>query len=130
MQCTAVPFIARLRRRLVASVWLFALLMLAKSAAATSCLTDGIATVAAVAGVSASAAADDGAALIVADDGDSAPCWHGGAAGCHCSCAHGVALPVVSDAFGSIIASSSPLRFDRARFASSPQKTALRPPIS
>src|SRR3569623_139045 len=128
MPRTAAPLIARLRRRLVTSVWLFAFLVLAKSALAASCSADGLAAGSAAAAVAVSVGIqDDG--IVNADDGAGAPCWHDGAAGCHCSCAHGAALPVDDGLVASTAVPSAPPRFARAPFVSSPRKTALRPPI-
>lgn len=127
MQRPAIPLIARLRRRLVASAWLFAFLMLAKSVLATGCLTDGLDAAPASPGVSMSMTGHDSPPIV--DDGD-ALCAHAGTGGSHCACAHGVALPLAGDVMDLTAAPSSIAVFDRARFASSPQKTALRPPIS
>ena len=127
MQRPAIPLIARLRRRLVASAWLFAFLMLAKSVLATGCLTDGLDVAPASMGISMAAAGHDSPLSV--DDGD-AFCAHAGTAGSHCACAHGVALPLAGGVMDLTAAPSSLAVFDRARFASSPQKTVLRPPIS
>lgn len=128
MQRAAIPLIARLRRRLVASAWLFAFLMLAKSALVMNCLTDGLDTTSTSTTVSMTSA-DHTDRLPIADDAD-ALCAHAGAAGSHCSCAHGVALPVVGDVMDSAATPASLAVFDRTHFVSSPQKTALRPPIA
>ena len=128
MSPASPALIARLRRRLTTAVWLLALLVLAKSALATSCLGDGVASSGTVASISA-AAHDQGAAPLL-DDNDDAPCWHGGAGGCHCACAHGLGLPVADAVMHAMGSPSSPPQSSHAAFLSSARQTALRPPIA
>jgi len=110
-------------------VWLFALVVLGKTVLATSCVADGLRSVS-VASAAVSSQADDGSQ--VADDGDddAAACWHSGAGGCHCSCAHGVALPVAEVAVRTAVAPAQPPRVSHPDFISSPQPSVLRPPIA
>lgn len=125
---SAAPLIARLRRRLVTSAWLFAFLVLAKSLLATSCVADGLAASAPAGAASSVEAWDDGLSMD-GDDGE-APCWHGGAAGCHCSCVHGIALPADAITLPSAFVPSSSLDIVDVAFASSRQGAELRPPIA
>ncbi|WP_395682942.1 hypothetical protein [Dokdonella sp.] len=122
----APPLIARLRRRLLASAWLFAFLVLGKFALATTCAGDGLAA-APTAGVEASASGS--ADVAAAADADEGPCWHGGSGGCHCACAHGVVLPTSIVVADSAALPLSPQALP-AVFVSSAQKTELRPPIA
>ncbi|HOV59362.1 MAG TPA: hypothetical protein PLN91_15895 [Rhodanobacteraceae bacterium] len=111
-------------------MWLFALVVLGKTVLAASCVADGLRAVS-VTSAAVSIHADDGTQT-VADDGDddAAACWHSGAGGCHCSCAHGVALPVAEIAVRTALAPAQPPRVSHADFVSSPQPSVLRPPIA
>ncbi len=131
MQRSAAPLISRLRRRLATCVWLFALVVLGKTVLAASCVADGLRSVS-VAGATVSVQAADDGTIAVADDGDddAAACWHSGAGGCHCSCAHGVALPVAEFAVQTAAAPAQPPQIGHGDFVSSPQPSVLRPPIS
>jgi hypothetical protein len=126
MPRAALPLIARLRRRLLTSAWLFAFLVLGKFALATTCAGDGLAA-APAAGVEALASGSAGVAAVA--DADDGPCWHGGSGGCHCACAHGVVLPT-----SIVVAEPAALPLSPQAlpvvFVSSAQKTELRPPIA
>lgn len=89
MILNAPPLLTRLRRRLVAMTWLFALLVLAKASFATVCLTDGLSS--APAAITVAADANDAPVAPLLDD-EKGLCWHGGTQGCHCSCVHGTAI--------------------------------------
>ena len=108
------PLLARLRRRSLGAVILFALLFATKLAFATVCLTDGVSD----AGVSA---------FVVDADGEQA-CPHPG--GCHCACGHATPLPssVVSTA-GSVLAPSIFHRYSED-YVALPTPSLLRPPIA
>ena len=127
--------ITRLRRRLATSVWVFALLVMSKLVASPLCQMDGVKP-------GASAPSDSSVVLVVdatahddafdADDNadDDGPCWHAGAGGCHCSCAHGVPLPSVPTlSIFSAMPGALP-KFGSPDFPPAPRSTTLRPPIA
>ncbi len=127
MSSSARPLIARLRRRLATCACLLALLVLVKGAYATTCAADGIpvpspaaAVVSTDAGAHATASADDGGA----------PCWHDGAGGCHCACAHASALPPTADPMQAAIMLRIPTVFSVPHSAVPPPRNDLRPPIA
>lgn len=126
MSSPALPLIARLRRRLLTSAWLFAFLVLGKFALATTCAADGLAPPPTTAVEESAFGSADVAAVADADEG---PCWHGGSGGCHCACAHGVVLPTSPVVADSAALPLSPQALP-AVFVSSAQKTELRPPIA
>jgi len=63
-------------------------------------------------------------------DPESGPCWHGGAGGCHCACAHAVTL--LPDLAVVATLASGAQRFPSAlcHLHGAPQDDALRPPIA
>ncbi|MEO8671144.1 MAG: hypothetical protein ABI411_07495 [Tahibacter sp.] len=121
----------RLRRRLVAVTWVFALLVLSKAVFATVCLTDGLADASAAAiTISAVEASSAGHPLPPVGPDESDNCWHAGLGGCHCACVHVTALPTVEWALLPLQALT--LSFPR-RFAALPvsrRDDPLRPPIA
>ncbi len=125
MVSASTPLIARLRRRLRACVGLFAFLVMAKAVLATSCLIDG-----ATEAVAGSRAASATLLLSATDSGDDGACWHDGAAGCHCACAHGVALPSAAHAVVPVPALRAIPVTLPLRFVSSSPGSLLRPPIA
>lgn len=118
------PLIARLRHRLAAMVWLLAFVVLAKGALGALCLVDG------------AAPANDGTQIVVAEataahaDDDGAPCWHAGNGGCHCTCVHASAIPVVALDWLALPASSARIPLPPATAHPIPIAPALRPPIA
>lgn len=122
------PLIARLRHRLTAVTWLFALLMVMKVAFATACLTDG-----APAGGDLVIEAKSQVDSLASGESPGAGlghCWHAGASGCHCSCAHGLAIPSI--AAGVVEASTQSTDYRRG-FTTPPSIAVdqeLRPPIA
>lgn len=129
MTSTSRPFKSRVRRRVLAVVWLLALLVVCQSAVAALCLADGVGAGTEPATVDAASALAS-ASPIAHDDADAAPCWHGGSGGCHCACGHSATLPAVPASWNvarfetvvpsSIAASGKPIRL----------ATDLRPPIA
>jgi hypothetical protein len=119
------PLIARLRHRLVTTVWLLAFVVLTKGLLTSLCMTDGLGgpdpTTATLVATSSDVAAH-------ADDG--ASCWHAGSGGCHCTCLHASALPMIASAWA-----AAPMS-DARMVASVPRPhhillpPSLRPPIA
>ena len=122
------PLISRLRGRLATIVWLLAFVVLAKGTLAALCVVDG----AAAAGDSVQVVQASAAEAVAAhdDDGDGATCWHAGSGGCHCTCVHASAIPVVALAWQALPASSA--RIPQPPAASHPIliAPAFRPPIA
>lgn len=116
------------RMRVSRRAWLLvALALLVKLATATACLLDGPSF--------ASAPADRGDAthLVLATSADAAaeaPCALDEAGGCHCACAHAMALPTATFAVGSI--TILPSYIPQPPVAPSPRTAVspLRPPIA
>jgi hypothetical protein len=108
------PLLARLRRRSVGVVILFALLFATRLAFATVCMTDG--------------GSDMGVSAFVVDaDGEQA-CPHPG--DCHCACGHATPWPAgMLSVAGSAPAPSTFHRYAEGRVAS-PMPSLLRPPIA
>jgi hypothetical protein len=130
MNRSPTPLIARLRRRLVASVWLFALLVLAKSAVATACMTDDLATTEKASVTVSDRAADTAVTSPAVDDTASESCLDAGGSDCHCACAHAFAMSLAYPGW-SIDATATPHDASRVqRHAAAPRSTTLRPPIS
>ena len=131
MSRSPTPLIARLRRRLVTSVWLFALLVLAKSTFATACLTDGLATSENVSVAVSDRAADKViASATIDEDAAKAGCLDTGSGDCHCACAHAFAMSPTHAGWsiGAIAMHHDAWRAQRHDAA--PCSTTLRPPIS
>ncbi|HEX7915796.1 hypothetical protein [Rudaea sp.] len=120
--------IARLRRHLAAVMWLAVFVMLAKVSIATACLTDG--PRAEPSSSTAVVVADASAAGSSADDDAAFACWHAAQGGCHCSCAHGSALPIADVGLvpmqfrGVVFSEAVPAPLLTAR------EPVLRPPIA
>ncbi len=108
------PLLARLRRRSIGAVILFALLFATRLAFATVCMTDGV--------------GDMGVSAVVVDaDGEQA-CPHPG--GCHCACGHATPLPAtVLPTSGSVPAPSTFHRYSE-EYVALPTPSLLRPPIA
>ena len=130
------PLITRLRRRLATSVWVFALLVLGKLAAASVCQVDGFPP--------GAGSVSDGVVQVIVvdacphddayddndDSDDEGTCWHVGAGGCHCSHAHGVPVPEVPVLhLLSVKPEALPTLVD-ADFPLVPPGNPLRPPIA
>jgi hypothetical protein len=122
----APPLITRLRRRIAATAWLFALVVLAKATMATACMGDGTAEpTVATAGIVDAVAAHSASP---ADDDDI--CFHAGSTGCHCACAHGAALAVDATTVIAPLLASTPLPSISSLALLAPRSTTLRPPIA
>jgi hypothetical protein len=125
MSVAARPLISRLRPRLFALVWLLALAIVGKSVFASACLADGL-IAPAESGVASVQVSPDAAA----HEDDAAACWHSGAGGCHCSCVHASAVPLVAAAWtGAPLGKTllpAPADSSRQRLI----LPSLRPPIS
>lgn len=128
--------LSRLRPRLAAAAWLFALLVMAKATLAAACFNDappGLPSSNGEAFVSSSISpASSHADVVVSatlESGDDA-CWHDGTGGCHCACAH--AAPIAGT--GDRIAAVAPLPAEFAAVPAFPvparREPALRPPIA
>jgi hypothetical protein len=120
--------LARLRRRLTAVTWLFALLLLAKAGVAMACAADGLAQHESEISASLVEAPQLSDANVNPADADS--CWHEGGGGCHCACAHAapmngsrVSIAPVATATVEFPATHAPAVFAR-------REPALRPPIA
>ncbi len=106
---------------------MFAGVLLIKAMLASACVTDGWVTANTV---TPPASASTDAAPSPWDTGDDGACWHAGAVGCHCGCAHASALPVPGLALRPAVplddapATVQPLKL---RY---PCATELRPPIA
>jgi len=125
---TATPsLIARLRRRLAASAWLFAFVLAAKSVLAIGCAADGL--VADTTSTTAAVFADASVAHDAEHDGAGFPA-HDGHAGCHCSCAHSSTLPIAGSAWN--LASAAAAQFPPISHLHLPAdpRAELRPPIA
>lgn len=131
MSRSPTPLITRLRRRLVTSVWLFALLVLAKSAVATACMTDDLATTEKVSIAASDRAADTAVASPAGDDtAASEGCPDAAGGDCHCACAHAFAMSLAYSGW-SIDATAAPHDAWRdQRHDVAPRSTTLRPPIT
>jgi hypothetical protein len=133
MSRSPTPLIARLRRRLVTSVWLFALLVLVKSTFATACLTDGLATSDKVS-VSVSDRAADTATTAIAsptvdDDATQAGCWDSASGNCHCACAHASPMSLMHTGWSVGTVAMHHAAWRDQRHDAAPRSTTLRPPI-
>ncbi|HEY0230239.1 MAG TPA: hypothetical protein VGC55_03210 [Dokdonella sp.] len=129
--------LSRLRARLGATAWLFALLVMAKATLATACFDDGMpvpapANTGALTFPVASeiSAHTDAVVSATLESGSGESCWHDGPGGCHCACAHAAPMAGSCGRFAAI-----PLA--GAEFASAPafpllarREPALRPPIA
>ena len=99
MSLPASPFMTRVRRRLAATTWLLALLVVAKVALASACPMDA-GNAAAMVSLGSAIAADVSAASEIAapsldeQGGD----WglHGSTGDCHCACAHASPLSMAN----------------------------------
>ena len=133
MSRTTIPLIARLRRRLVTSVWLFALLVLAKSTFATACLTDGpVVPDNASIGVPDRATDVANAAIVssaTASDASESGCWDSPTGTCHCACAHATPMPLMPTGCCIATAATHHDAWRDQRHDAAPRSTTLRPPI-
>ena len=117
------PLIARLRRRLVTTVWLLALVVLGQSALASLCLADGLTPADQGSALAVENSVADTATLSSSDHGI-ALCWHAGSGGCHCVCMHGLALPVIASDWA-----SAPLQGAHIGPPAAPSRNILLPPL-
>lgn len=133
MPASPVPLMHRLRRYLRVVALLCVGLVVMKSGVAALCAAEAFA---APLSAAVSAGLDAGADLAVdnvaaaAADAETGPCWHSGAGGCHCACAHVMTLlPALSIVAGP---ASGAQRFSAAPclLRGAPQDDALRPPIA
>ncbi|WP_313919598.1 hypothetical protein [Tahibacter sp.] len=138
MPASPSPLIHRLRRYLRVVALLCVGLVVMKSGVAALCAAEAFAAPQPAAVSAGLAGADlagadldaDSDVAVAAADAGTGPCWHGGAGGCHCACAHVMtllpALAVVA------VPESGAQRFSAAPCAlrGAPQDDALRPPIA
>ena len=131
MSRSAPPLIARLRHRLTAATWLFAFLMLMKGALSVGCAMDGLPD------GSPSATGNPhqselGGSIVQATTGtgSGADCWLADSGGCHCSCAHGLAIPSAANGVSASIVPSAVLASTEPAPPLRCLGTALRPPIA
>lgn len=133
MSRPTTPLIARLRRRLATSVWLFALLVLAKSTFATACLTDGPAVSDKTSASVSDRATDAASTAIVSStaDGDAseAGCWDSPNGTCHCACAHASPMPLTHTGCSIATTATHHDAWRDQRHDAAPRSTTLRPPI-
>ena len=124
MVVSAPPLITRLRRRIAATAWLFAFVVLAKAAVSTACMGEGTAESVATAGV-----VDSVTALLESASDSDDNCFHAGSTGCHCACAHGAVLAVDATTIIPSLLESIPLPSISSLALLAPRSTTLRPPI-
>jgi len=130
------PLLSRLRPRLAAVAWLFALLVMAKATLAAACfneaapgspLSNGEAFVSS--SISPASSHVDAVVSATLESGADA-CWHDGAGGCHCACAHAAPIARASDG----ITALAPRPAEFAPIPAFPiparREPALRPPIA
>jgi hypothetical protein len=108
------PLLARLRRRSIGAVILFALLFATKLAFATVCMTDG--------------ASDMGASAVVVDTDGEQACPHPG--GCHCACGHATPLPASALPPVGPVPAPSTFHHYSEDYVALPTPSLLRPPIA
>ena len=128
MNASTPTLIAHFRRRIVASAWLFAFLVLAKAVVVTACLTDDIDVSSSLATTSTIDSAVQPA--LGADSDSDGGCWHAGSTGCHCACAHGSALLADSLTTGASHSGPTLLPPIAPREFAAPRSATLRPPIA
>jgi hypothetical protein len=116
---------------LATSVWLFALLVLAKSAVATACMTDDLAATEKVSVTASDRAADIAVdSPTVEDAAANEGCAGTGGGDSHCACAHAFAMSLTYSGW-SLDATATPHDASCVqRHAVAPRSTTLRPPIS
>jgi hypothetical protein len=123
MSLAAPPLIARLRRRLVTTVWLLALVVLGQSTLASLCLADGLTLADQDSALTVEKPVVD-ATTLAGPDHATGPCWHAGSGGCHCVCMHGLALPVIASDWA-----ASLLPAAHGALPSVPSRHLLLPPL-
>jgi hypothetical protein len=133
MQTVPSSLIARLRRRLTASVWLFAFVLTVKTGFAIGCSTDGIdgdaqqRQGAAVHTIAETAAQDGSMSPDHAGNGSGS---HESHAGCHCSCAHSSTLPTLNCAVDCLSAAATRFPSGTSLYLPTNPLAELRPPIA
>ena len=128
--------LSRLRPRLAAVAWLFALLVMAKATLAAACFNDAapgspFSNDEAFASSSISPASSHADAVVSAtvDSGGDA-CWHDGAGGCHCACAHAAPIAGASDKIAAVAPRAAEFAPIPAFPVAARREPALRPPIA
>lgn len=136
MPASCAPLIQRLRRYLHVVALLCVGLVVMKSGVAALCVAEAFAAplpAALSAGLDAGTGPDadnDAEGVVAATESGTGACWHSGAGGCHCACAHLMTLLpalliVAAPASGAQRFSAAPCPPRGA-----PQDDALRPPIA
>jgi hypothetical protein len=135
MPASPAPLVHRLRRYLRVVALLCVGLVVMKSGVAALCAAEAFA---APPPAAASAGLDTGESIEAAVDADvdaatdseTGPCWHGGAGGCHCACAH--VMTLLPDPAVVAAPASGAQRFPAALYPlrGAPQDDDLRPPIA
>ena len=126
MVVIAPPLISRLRRRIAATAWLFAFVVLAKATLATACMGDGVAE----STVTTTGVVDAVVSHPASASGSDDICFHAGSTGCHCTCAHGAVLAVDATTVIEPLLASITLPPISALALLAPRSMALRPPIA
>jgi hypothetical protein len=132
MPASSASLIHRLRRYLRVVALLCVGLVVMKSGVAALCAAEAFAappTAVASTGSDAAASLDVDVAAATADP-ETGPCWHSGAGGCHCACAH--VMTLLPDLAVVAAPASGAQRFPAAPcpLRGAPQDDALRPPIA
>lgn len=132
MPASPAPLIHRLRRYLRVVALLCVGLVVMKSGVAALCAAEAFAAplpAALSAGLDAGATVDVDSDVATAE-AETGPCWHGGAGGCHCACAH--VMTLLPDLAVVAAPVSGTQRFPAALcpLRGAPQDDALRPPIA
>jgi hypothetical protein len=120
------PLIARVRHRLVTTVWLLAFVVLAKGLMVSLCMTDGLGGPDPATETLVATSSD----IAVHADDDATSCWHAGSGGCHCTCLHASALPVITSAWAAASMSDARLAAPVPRPHHILLPPSLRPPIA
>lgn len=127
MIAASPSLIGRIRHRLAAAVWLFALAVLGQGAFSVLCVADGLEPA-----NSANVSVADAQSSVASerDASHETPCWHGGGAGCHCACAHASGLPVATSAWPLERDPAAKTRVASFARYSAPSSDNFRPPIA
>jgi len=129
MSRASLPLLARLRRH--RGLWLLAMaVLMIKLASGTLCLADGpdARLAADMATTGTTALVLDSASAAVPDSPDD--CLLGEGAGCHCSCAHSIALPMSVALSVQAMPASFHAPATSPGFVPAMTGTELRPPIA
>jgi hypothetical protein len=109
------------------TVWLLALVVLAKGTLTSLCLVDGLAAPEPSTAVAVMTSAD---ATVTQADDEAASCWHAGSGGCHCTCFHTSALPAITASWDAMPPSAARIARSTASLRHVLLPPSLRPPIA